>query len=129
MCYCCDNCHEPYDEGIYVYECGCIAYCPLCRPAEFKTQTKKHDRFVRDGCWGGGWNPENKPIPAIFSVKKCFTSLDAQTDKIYKLKSSGRKFRVTDGDDKTVVIEFLDDKMKIDLAKKDFDDECEIIEE
>jgi hypothetical protein len=54
--------------------------------------------------------------------------LDPNSDKIYRLKSSNRKFKVTDAGDGTVVIQFLDDKKKVDLSKNDFDNECELID-
>ena len=55
--------------------------------------------------------------------------LEIKEGQIYKLKSSDRRFIISDTDDKTVVIQFLDDKSKVDLPIQDFNNECQKIEE
>ena len=63
----------------------------------------------------------------MFNHAAPISALDIKEDDIYKLKSSSRTLKVVDGDENTVVIQFMDNKTKMDLPRKDFDTECELV--
>lgn len=63
----------------------------------------------------------------MFNHAAPISSLDIKEENVYKLKSSSRTLKVVDGDENTVVIQFLDNKAKMDLPRKDFDNECELV--
>src|SRR5258708_5078752 len=71
----------------------------------------------------------NKFYAEMFNHASPIATLDLIEDKTYRLKSSNRRFKVCDGGDTTVVIQFLDDKVKIDLSREDFNNECELVKE
>ena len=63
----------------------------------------------------------------MFNHAAPISALDIKEDDIYKSKSSSRTLKVVDGDENTVVIQFMDNKTKMDLPRKDFDTECELV--
>ena len=63
----------------------------------------------------------------MFNHAAPISSLDIKEENVYKLKSSSRTLKVVDGDENTVVIQFMDNKTKMDLPRKDFDTECELV--
>ena len=68
-----------------------------------------------------------KVYSEMFNHVAPISALDIKEDDIYKLKSSSRTLKVVDGDENTVVIQFMDNKTKMDLPRKDFDTECELV--
>jgi hypothetical protein len=63
----------------------------------------------------------------MFNHALTLPKLDLIENKTYRLKSSHREFKVCDGGEDVVVIQFLDDTHKIDLPRKDFNNECELV--